>query len=45
MERKCDEIVEFLLPRAKEIAPSYYVQLVSELQSLKKTYNLEVSLQ
>ncbi len=44
MERKCGEIVEFFLPRAKAIAPSYYVQLLSELESLKKTYNLQVSL-
>lgn len=44
MERKCMEIVEFFLPKAKDTAPSYYVQLVSELESLKRTYGLSISL-
>ncbi len=44
MERKCGEIVEYFLSRAQEVAPSYYVQLVSELESLKRTYTLMFAL-
>jgi len=44
MERKCMEIIEFFLPKAKDTAPSYYVQLVSELESLKRTYDLSISM-
>ncbi len=42
--RKCQEILEFLLPRAQRIAPSYYVQFISEIESLKKTYNFPLNM-
>lgn len=45
MERKCREIVEYFLNRSKQVGPSYYVQLISELESLKETYSLSFSMQ
>lgn len=43
--RKCQEIIVYLLPRASQIAPTYFVQLVSEIESLIQEYGLtEVSL-
>lgn len=45
VERKCREIVEYFLDRSRRVAPSYYVQLVSELESLKTAYALSFSMQ
>lgn len=45
MERKCREIVDYFLSRSKRVGPSYYVQLISELESLKETYSLNFSMQ
>ncbi len=36
--RKCQEICDYFLSRALKTAPSYYIQLTSEIESLQETY-------
>lgn len=42
--RKCTEALHYLVPRASKMAPQYFVQLVSEIDSIVRKYDLDLDL-